>query len=152
MKNYIVYALIFALSLPLFQSCSKDDDGAGSGPAHDRITFALTSEAPVAEYPGTQVSYTFTVEYPAGLSQVVATLDGKEIENSKQVYEDAPVSATYEFRYTLLASQSGRRSISISRPRDRPVMRAASTIRSMSTHRRPMSTSCFRTMPRRRST
>ena len=108
MKNYIVYALIFALSLPLFQSCSKDDDGAGSGPAHDRITFALTSEAPVAEYPGTQVSYTFTVEYPAGLSQVVATLDGKEIENSKQVYEDAPVSATYEFRYTLLASQSGQ--------------------------------------------
>lgn len=108
MKNYIVYALIFALSLPTFESCSKDDDRAGSGPAHDRITFALTSEAPVAEYPDTQVSYTFTVEYPAGLSQIVAMIDDKEIENSKQIYEDAPVSAIYEFRYTLLASQSGQ--------------------------------------------
>lgn len=108
MKNYIVYALFLALSLPVFFSCSKDDDGTGPDQTHDRITFALTSEAPVAEYPGTQVSYTFTVEYPAGLSQIVAMLDGKEIENSKQIYEDAPVSVTYDFRYTLLASQSGQ--------------------------------------------
>lgn len=89
-------------------SCSSDDDGANDGTAHERVKFTLESEAPVAEYPNAQVGYTFTVEYSAGVSQIVTTIDGVEVEGSRQVYDDAPVTATYEFRYTLQVSQAGQ--------------------------------------------
>lgn len=88
--------------------CNQNDDGAESDAAHERIVFTLASEAPVAEYPGAQIGYTFTVEYSAGVSQVVTTIDGIEIENSRQEYPDAPASTTYEFRYSLLTAQAGQ--------------------------------------------
>ena len=129
MKN-IGLTFISLFALLSFGSCSSDDDGTNDSAAHERVKFTLESEAPVAEYPNAQVGYTFTVEYSAGLSRIVTTIDGVEVEGSRL---RPHTSSDIRCRYRRL----DRQSISSSRPRVPTDTSAASTIRYMSMRRRP---------------
>ncbi len=96
--------LILALSFVML-SCSEGEEQVQDQTAP--IVISLKGEAPVVAYPGEKVSYAFDLEYEKGIAEAFCRIGGRELENSRVSFENAPAKAEYGFEYVPDDTQAG---------------------------------------------
>ena len=103
--NKFAYALLGMAALTGVACSEKNADDGGS---EVKIKISLTSEAPETAYPGDKVSYSFAIEYEAGIAEAAAELNNEIIEETAEAYPDAPATVSYSFDYTVKSEDAGQ--------------------------------------------
>ena len=103
--NLLLMALLAVFS---FLSCDTEDYDNVGKERTDLVSFTFVGDEPVVAAPDEEVYYTFKVAYPKGLSCIAAYLDGKKVEGSERVWDDAPIECDYSFSYVVKGAEFGQ--------------------------------------------
>ena len=95
---------VIAASAVMAWSCTSDAGVEESGP---KIKISLEDEVPVAIYPTESIDISVSITYENGIAESYVSLAKTELEGTRQVYENYPTSASFDFSFVPQDSHTG---------------------------------------------
>lgn len=105
MKSFLRISIVFYAFAMIFSSCNPND--VKDNTIEPNFIVSILNEIPAVTYPATTLDFSFDISYSKGLSEIYVSLNGKELENTKVVFNNNPVKEKFSFSYTTSGLEAG---------------------------------------------